>query len=78
MKVWLRLVLLIGCGVSIFGLCLRLLINGNLNFALMWLFMPDPYRTILTAFVTFGTMFSILLLGFLVYSLLKNKNEIKL
>ena len=78
MKVWLRLVILIACGFSIFGLCLRLLINANLNLALMWLFMPEPYRTILTAFVTFGTVFSILLLGFLAYSLLKNKDEIKL
>jgi len=65
--------------IAICGLCLRLLINLSMTFAIWWLLLPQPWATILSGMLNFSTWLSLVLLVEIVYQFcFKGKEEIEL
>jgi hypothetical protein len=77
-KIWTkRFLIIVACGLAMFGLSLRLAINYVWYVALWWLLLPEPYARILFSIINFGTMVSIFLLGLIIYIVLKQKVIVK-
>ena len=79
MRLWIRVWVAVGCLLALFGLLFKFALNmGPISFVFWFLELPSLYSKILGHAINFGLLFGSLLIGLLLYTVLKGKEEIKL